>query len=118
MFHGKIAILLSMLFLASCGNPGDISDEDYKKYKELGAPKILYSCTKEYPWIFLCTLEGGKTTKKCIDEAVKSDRLSERVKHAKVGYSAGIGMGATYNKLLAEAREECDGEFKILESKE
>ncbi len=118
MLNKNIAIIISMLFLASCGNPGDISDEDYKKYKDLGAPKLLYSCTREYPWVLVCALEGGKTSEECIDEAVKTDRLTEQVTHSKVGYSAGIGMGATYNKLLTEAKEECEGEFKILESKE
>lgn len=36
---------LSVLSLAACGNPGGISDSEYANYKELAAPKILYSCT-------------------------------------------------------------------------
>ena len=31
--------------LLGCGNPEGISDEFYNEYKELGKPKILYSCT-------------------------------------------------------------------------
>ena len=27
-------------------NPGGITDADYEKYKRLGAPKILYQCTR------------------------------------------------------------------------
>lgn len=114
----EFVAICSILVLISCGNPGDISDEDYKKYTELGAPKILYSCAREYPWVLVCALEKSKTPGECIDEGVKSDRLTDKIMHAKVGYSAGIGMGATYNKLLTEAKEECEGEFKVLESKE
>lgn len=38
-----------------------------------------------------------------------------------VGYSAGEGMGATYNRLVGKAKEECqssDKKFKILESQQ
>jgi hypothetical protein len=38
---------VAVLFLSACGNPGEISDADYAAYKQLGAPKILYSCTRE-----------------------------------------------------------------------
>ena len=36
----------------------------------------------------------------------------------RIGYSAGIGFNATYNKLLKDAEQDCARDFKILESKE
>lgn len=39
-----LPIIISSLLLG-CGNPEGISDEFYNEYKELGKPKILYSCT-------------------------------------------------------------------------
>lgn len=44
------------------------------------------------------------------------DRPSEKVKYEHVGYVAGIGPGATYNKLLTDAQKDCVGDFKILKS--
>jgi len=44
------------------------------------------------------------------------DRPSEKVKYENVGYVAGIGRDATYNKLLTDAQKECIGDFKILKS--
>ena len=35
-----------------------------------------------------------------------------------VGYSAGVGMNATYNHIVGEAKEKCSGKFKILESQQ
>jgi hypothetical protein len=112
------AILCMPMFLASCGNPGGISDEEYAKYNELGAPKILYSCTSNKDsWFAVCHLK--KTYNECSEEFMKLDSSSpELIEHTRVGYSAGIGMASTYNKLLTDAKEECEGEFKVLESKE
>lgn len=120
MFKEKTAIIFASIMLTSCGNPGDVSDEEYKKYKELGAPKILYSCTRTYNWLMVCTVEAKDrgSSRDCVDEAIKNNRLKEEVKRTEVGYSAGIGIGATYNKLLTDSKKECEGEFKVLESKE
>ncbi len=82
---------LGMVALVGCGNPGDISDDDYAKYKALAAPKILYSCT------------GGGML------------VGEQM----VGYVAGVGLGSTYNKLLRDIESECSsksGKLKVLKS--
>ena len=113
MLNKNITIISLVLCLASCGNPGNMSNEEYKEYKELGAPKILYSCTKEYPWFAMC-IESGIAIVECME----SDQLDEQIKYTDVGYSAGIGVYSTYNKLLSDAKENCEGEFKILEGKE
>lgn len=83
--------VLAMAALAGCGNPGGISDEHYEKYKALAAPKILYSCTG--------------------DGMLSIDQ--------KVGYVAGVGFGATYNKMLGEIEDDCkskSGKLKVLAS--
>jgi hypothetical protein len=35
-----------------------------------------------------------------------------------IGYSAGIGVAATFNKIVDDAQKGCDGTFKILESQQ
>lgn len=35
-----------------------------------------------------------------------------------IGYSAGVGMNATYNHIVGEAKEKCSGKFEILESQQ
>jgi len=35
-----------------------------------------------------------------------------------IGYSAGVGMNATYNHIVSEAEKECRGKFSILESQQ
>lgn len=39
---------------------------------------------------------------------------------SQVGYTAGVGIAATYNKILQDAEAECGspGKFKVLESKQ
>ena len=78
IYFGCICCLLS-----ACGNPGGITDDFYEKYKNKGAPKILYQCGDE------------------------------------IGYSAGIGLAATYNKLLESAEVDCGSKkLIILESQQ
>ncbi len=36
----------------------------------------------------------------------------------KVGYSAGVGINATYNRIVEDARKKCDEKFKIMESQQ
>jgi hypothetical protein len=97
----RLMIIFGALLLAACDNPGGISDADYAKYKEYGAPKILYSCTTP-----------GKLE---YDPKEKGSKIGKP--ETSVGYTAGIGVGATYNKLLGDAKKECNGEFKVLDSK-
>ncbi|MEY3788131.1 MAG: hypothetical protein RIQ94_1723 [Pseudomonadota bacterium] len=102
-------ILISWLYI---GTPSGISDTDYENYQQLAGPKILYSCTQMVAVDFrnlaenLSCMREGNTDEEC--------RLKTTV-----DYKAGIGIAATYNKLLGEAKDECSGEqatFKIIES--
>ena len=112
-----LASLSSVFLLAACGNPGDISDSEYAKYKELGAPKILYSCAIGDPQIVRlqasanCMVQGDLSDS-CVEKA-----MSNWKPDVNVGYAAGIGVAVTYNKLLGDAKNSCNGEFKILDSK-
>jgi len=112
-----LAILLIVPTLLGCENPKGISDVDYEKYKKLGAPKILYSCTHYTEKINLVFGEciGKFSSPECQD-------LEELViKDAFVAYTAGVGYGSTYNSLLIKAEKDCSAEndkFEILESKE
>ncbi|MDR0577368.1 MAG: hypothetical protein LBI87_07500 [Candidatus Accumulibacter sp.] len=94
-------------------NPGGVSDDFYKKYKELGAPKILYSCTEDLSRWSVCMKEGISALLKCRDKYP-----DEKLKYTETSYVAGVGKDSSYNKLLNEAKDECKGEFKLLESKE
>jgi hypothetical protein len=115
---------LPIILLTACGNPGGISDEDYQKYQELGAPKILYSCTSTVDRRY--TLAGIKELEACIETEDLENlmKCAEKTLHedlitdVKVAYVSGIGLGSTYNKLLTDAKKNCNGEFKILESKQ
>lgn len=123
----RSGIYAAAFFLSACGNPGGISDSDYAKYKELAAPKILYSCTRERHMdatAALQCLEIKNANKElaCL-EKVQSDTKKPFID---VGYAAGVGVAVTYNKLLGDAKAACDkdisirfskGEFKILDSK-
>ncbi len=120
----KLTLYIPVLLLTACGNPGDISDEDYSKYKELGAPKILYSCTISVDRRY--TLSGLEEMKSCLEikDLEKNMKCMEKfeeedlITDVEVGYTAGIGLASTYNKLLTDAKDECNGEFKILESEQ
>jgi hypothetical protein len=102
--------------LLGCGKPDGISEEEYKKYKEFSAPKILYSCTTEG-----INADGFV---KCSQIQDVSERLScmekltsNKGKNTTVGYAAGVGAAVTYNELLSDAKESCRGEFEVLDSK-
>jgi len=108
---GAISIFLLILWLYS-GTPTGISDTDYNDYKQLSAPKILYSCSK----LADITYKNLEEKLKCIREGNTDEECRlEKI----VTYKAGVGFAATYNKLLGEAKDECKGEnatFKIIES--
>jgi len=117
-------LYLPILLLTACGNPGEISDEEYTKYKELGTPKIIYSCATTYDW--RNSPSGLLERAHCalMPDVEKAVNCTQKLKDitpittVNVGYVAGIGLGVTYNKLLTDARDECSGEFKILESEQ
>lgn len=108
------------LLLSACGNPGGISDSDYAKYKELGAPKILYSCHKgETLGVDLdAVVECFKFKDDLDKELACTEKAKREIKPIiDVGYAAGVGVAVTYNKLLSDAKARCKGEFKVLDSK-
>lgn len=115
----KCVVSGALLFLlAACGNPGGISDSDYASYEELGAPKVLYSCTREGEMDFVAYLQECTTLADPREALACSARIEREGKEpiVDVGYSAGVGIGATYNSILQDAKADCDGVFKILES--
>lgn len=120
-----LPMIIPALVLAGCGNPGDISDADYKAYQQLGAPKILYSCNEGQetlganPDILLECLKITDNSPQGLEKQIACVKRAEReVKPIiNVGYAAGVGAAVTYNKLLADTKAKCKGEFKVLESK-
>jgi hypothetical protein len=93
-----------------------MSDEDYKKYKDFAAPKILYSCTEQgvpRSGYAKCNPNGDiNKLADCMDAASKN---VEKV--TVVNYTAGLGGGVTYNEIMNQAKNSCRGDFKILDSK-
>lgn len=123
----KVAIVLCAFLLSACGKPSGISDADYAAYKELGAPKILFSCTtrasSEDPRsiklqeklkadMAACGTDFGCLGKVAKDSAAAIDNWPKDVNF---GYRAGVGIAATYNKILGDAKKDCGGELSILE---
>ena len=115
MKNTEIAVVLFVIAnLAGCGNPGGISDTDYARFKQLSAPKLLYSCTttsdgNAMDQMIECLRNGSRD--KCSESA-----LEEAKTKTVVGYAAGVGAMTTYNKLLQDAEEQCAGVFEILDS--
>ena len=107
-------MLIVTVLLVACGNPGDISDAEYAKYKELAAPKILYAChAAPRPDTISCNklLPDAKKHLSCLEDVMKNSKGE-----VSVGYSAGVGFAVTYNKLLADAQASCDGRLEVLKS--
>lgn len=112
-----IALIPMSVFLTGCENPGGITDEEYARYKQLAAPKILYSCSK------LATKMSVNFTK-CMENPSASYCTGKEAKEmvetsTSVHLSAGVGQLVTYNSLLRDIEDECAGEYKrlkILES--
>lgn len=116
-------ITVSTILLASCGKPSGMPEEDYAKYTELGAPKILYSCTSSIPPIAIVVQECQSKAKNqmehadCLLDSWKRNEHSDN-KSETFGYVAGVGLGATYNHILEDAQKHCSGTLKILDSKQ
>jgi hypothetical protein len=112
-----VAICIVMMMLTACGGkPSDMSDADYAKYKDFGAPKLLYSCTEEGK-------PSEEAYRRCGDLG-SSDKIGECLKKEKItpvvnsNFYAGIGPAATYNDILTKAKDKCNGKFDILNKKE
>ena len=84
------------------------SDKDYEKYRQLAAPKILYSCGK-------LTTKLSANFEKCLENPNASYCTQDLVEtKVDVGYQAGVGSFVTYNSLLRDVQASCIGEFKRL----
>ena len=108
------AALFVIANLAGCGNPGGISDDDYAKFEQLGAPKLLYSCTTTSDSNAMdqrIECLRNRSNDNCSESAFEEARTKTIV-----GYAAGIGAMTTYNELLQDAEEKCTGVFEILVS--
>lgn len=51
------------------------------------------------------------------EACTKRQKRQQSEKVIEVGFVAGVGIAATYNSILGNAKRECNGEFEILESK-
>jgi hypothetical protein len=122
----KLYIAIVLFILAGCDNPGGISDKDCQAYKILGAPKILYSCDEGRktlsadPNILSECLKINDFSKEGVEKQLACAKRAERKVEpiVEVGYVAGIGSEATYNRLVSDEQKKCQGKFKILEGKE
>ncbi len=82
----SIAIGIIASALTACGSPEGLTDEQYAVYKQLGAPKILFSCVRL-----------GETT-------------------PSVGYRYGNNPFASFNSILDAAKADCEGgNIKIID---
>lgn len=130
----RLPLLTVFVVLLGCENPEGISDDFYSEYKQLSSPKLLYSCK--------ATVRTLKVAvKECVQEAVDGhpepgediDEYQKKMKEQlrrcgdgediydyndveDVAYSASQSALSNFNKLLVDAKDECEGEFKILES--
>jgi hypothetical protein len=123
LFHGRYFALIGLsVLVASCDTPPDgMTEVDYAKYKQLGAPKLIYSCTAKATGSECHKIFPSLPAKKgdphwlpeCITKTIKEPIFI--VKEVNYGYGEGLG---NYNKLLSKARETCreHWEFEVLES--
>lgn len=115
----KELVLLAALVVGGCGNPGGISDADYAAFKELAAPKILYSCIKKQEELIAqmsCHEHSLSSKSGALEDCVKKYK-DEHPPQVDVGYIAGTGIASNYNQILLKAKSGCKGELKILEGK-
>ena len=111
---GIVTAIFVITNLAGCGNPGGISDDDYAKFQQLGAPKLLYSCTT--------TSDSNALEKsmECVSFKAEGECSKSALEKAKtkvrVGYVAGIGAMITYNELLQDAQAKCTATFDVIEA--
>ena len=84
------------------------SDKDYEKYRQLAAPKILYSCAE-------LSTKTSVNVEKCLENPNASYCTQDLVEtKVNVGLQAGVGRGVTYNSLLRDVQVSCSGEFERL----
>jgi len=108
-------LVIALCALASCSK-SDVPVEIYDSYRSLEAPKILYGCTTEYPYVLACALEGKLTPEACMDDAVRNDRLEEEVSYTRYGTDSTRGNLYNYQEMVALAEAKCMGSFEIIKN--
>jgi|UPI000362FA4C hypothetical protein len=112
-----IGLIIVINVLASCSKhdvPREISDS----YASLDAPKILYGCTSEYPYVLACALKGEMTAEACMDDAVRNDRLEEEVSYTRYGTDSTQGNLYNFQEMLALAEAKCMGTFEVIKKEQ
>ena len=103
--------------------PGGISEAQYAQFKQLAAPKLLYSCTRKPTQAYLiqqtrkCAASGRAG---CEQESYDS---AEKGTQTIVEFAGGTGS-TTYEEVMRQAKVNCeknqdnlgDGNFKVLEA--
>lgn len=120
-----VALLVVLWMRFFGGNPGDISDAQYSRYKMLAPPKLLYSCTRKPTSDALL-----RQTRECANSGrsgceQKAYESGEAETATIVEFVGGAGT-STYDELLRNARRKCaedrgsmgDGILTVLESNE
>ncbi|MDQ6978721.1 MAG: hypothetical protein Q9M09_00930 [Mariprofundaceae bacterium] len=112
-----IGCIIVTCTLASCSK-SNVPTEIYDDYKALDAPKILYGCTNEYPYVLACALEGTLTPEACMDDAVQNDRLAEEVNFTRYSADSTQGNLYSYQEMLDLAEAKCMGVFEIIKEEQ
>jgi hypothetical protein len=118
-----VALLVAVWAIFVRGNPGGISDARYAQFSRLGAPKLLYSCTRK-PTSDAVTRkarECGKNGRSGCDQEAYDWR--EASTETTVEFASAAGQ-STYDELLMDAKRNCaatngsmgGGEMKVLEA--
>jgi hypothetical protein len=104
-----IVILVVLWDMFVRGNPGQLSDAEYSRYRQLAPPKLLYSCTRppSQEWLIKqkqdCAQSGRAGCEETVNDAISSQTES-------VVDFLGGDRSASYEELLARARHECSRE--------
>jgi hypothetical protein len=118
-----IASLVALWVFVIDRNPGDITDAKYSRYQQLGAPKLLYSCTRkptEEARVRKMRACGKSGRAGCEQEAYD---WAEATTETTVDF-LGDQDDATYSDLLQKAKLSCarnigdmgDGKIEVLKS--
>jgi hypothetical protein len=111
-------VVVWMLFMST---PGDISDAKYAHFKQLAAPKVLYSCTRKPTQEALLrqTRECAASGRSGCEQSTQDAQGVQTV----VEFAGGTGS-TSYDELVQHARQNCQtdrdnlgsGSFKVLEA--
>jgi hypothetical protein len=101
-----VGLLVALWVLFFRGNPGGISDGKYARFKQLAAPKLLYSCTRTPTpeWLVQQTRECAQSGRAGCAEKVNE---SVEAQTETVVEFVGSRGTSTYDDLLRSARQGC-----------